>query len=362
MTERAFNFNPGPATLPLPVLEQARDELLDFKGNGMSILEISHRSKDFESLALETETLMKTLMNIPPDYRVLFMQGGASSQFAMVPMNFLPAGETADYIVTGGFAERAYKDALLLGNIHLAATTKAEGHSRIPRQEELIFSPAPAYVHMTTNNTIFGTQWQYTPATQGAPLMADMSSDILSRPLDISAYDLIYAGAQKNMGPSGVTVIIISQKLLEKVPQNLPSMLRYDIQAQNNSLYNTPSTFGIYIINLVLKWITAQGGLVKLEESNRRKAAHIYKVLDTFPHFYKGHAGKESRSLMNITFRLPSQDMESLFTEEAKKANMAGLKGHRSVGGIRASIYNAMPEAGCRALAEFMVDFYSKNA
>ncbi len=361
MTERVFNFNPGPATLPLPVLEQAQTELLDFKGNGMSVLEISHRSKDFENLVLESEALLKELMSIPADYRVLFLQGGASFQFSMVPMNFLPAPATADYIITGAFAEKAYQDAKLLGNIHLAASTKEESHNRIPRQEELNFSPSPAYVHMTTNNTIYGTQWTYIPETGGAPLVADMSSDILSRPLDVSAFGLIYAGAQKNIGPSGVTVVIIREDLLKKVPQNLPSMLRYDIQAKNNSLYNTPPSFGIYIINLVLTWVKGKGGLAQLEEMNKQKAAHIYSLIDSSRNFYRGHALQGSRSLMNITFRLPTEELEALFISEAKKVGLAGLKGHRSVGGIRASIYNAMLEEGCRSLADFMADFEKKH-
>ncbi len=360
-TERALNFNPGPAALPLPVLEQARDELLNFKGEGLSILEISHRSRAFESLVLETEKLMKEIMRIPPGYRALFLQGGASLQFSLIPMNFLPAGETADYIVTGSFAEKACKDAGQVGQVHLAANTKGQGHRRIPRQEELHFSPSPAYVHLTTNNTVYGTQWHYTPTTPGSPLVADMSSDILSRPLDVSAYAFIYAGAQKNMGPAGVTAVIISEEMLDRVPQSLPSMLRYDLHAKNNSLYNTPPSFGVYIMNLVLKWAAENGGLSRLEEVNRKKAALIYKVLDEYPDFYRGHAEKDSRSLMNVTFRLPSEELEGLFIQEAGKWNMTGLKGHRSVGGIRASIYNAMPEKGCRTLADFMEDFYARK-
>lgn len=362
MTERVFNFNPGPATLPLPVLEQAQRELLNFKGNGMSVLEISHRSKDFENLVLETEALLKELLSMPADYRVLFLQGGASFQFSMVPMNFLPAAATADYIVTGAFAEKAYQDAKLLGNIHLAFSTKGENHNRIPRQEELRFSPSPAYVHLTTNNTIYGTQWTYIPETGGVHLVADMSSDILSRPLNVSAFGLIYAGAQKNMGPSGVTVIIIREELLKRVPQNLPSMLRYDIQAKNNSLYNTPPSFGIYMINLVLTWVKEKGGLAQIEEINKQKAAHIYNLIDSSHNFYRGHALPDSRSLMNVTFRLPTEELEALFISEAKKVSLVGLKGHRSVGGIRASIYNAMPEEGCRRLADFMADFEKKHA
>jgi phosphoserine aminotransferase len=249
-----------------------------------------------------------------------------------------------------------------VGSIHLAATTQAHKHSRIPGQEELHFSPAPAFVHITTNNTIYGTQWHYTPATPpGCPLVADMSSDILARPLDVSPFGLIYAGAQKNLGASGVTVVIISEAMLARVPKSLPSMFRYDLQAQNNSLYNTPPTFGVYITNLVLKWVAGRGGLSRMQEGNRRKAALIYKLLDAHPEFYRGHAERESRSIMNVTFRLPSDELETLFLSEAGKQGMTGLKGHRSVGGIRASIYNAMPVEGCQALADFMEDFYREE-
>ncbi len=362
MTKRVFNFYPGPATLPREVLEEAQEELLNFKGSGMSVLEISHRSKDFEGLILETEAMFKETQGIGDDYRVLFLQGGASLQFTMVPMNFLPAGETADYCVTGGFAEKAYKEAKLLGNIHVAASTKDEGHKHIPRQEELSFSTAPAYLHITSNNTIFGTQWQDFPATKGVPLVADMSSDILSRPFDVSPFGLIYAGAQKNLGPSGLTVVVIRQDLLERVPKGLPSLLSYTTYADNNSLYNTPPSFPIYILNKIVKWVEAQGGLSVIEQKNREKAGLIYDVLDSHPAFYKGHARGDSRSQMNITFRLPSEELEKHFIKEAQDASMVGLKGHRSAGGIRASIYNAMPQEGCKSLADFMLEFLNRHA
>ncbi len=362
MTDRVFNFNPGPATLPLEPLEEAQNEFLNFNHTGMSVLEISHRSKDFEGLVLEAEALMKELMGLSDDFRVLFLQGGASLQFAMIPFNFLPAGKTADYVVTGSFASKALKEAALLGNTHIAYSTKEEGHKRIPRQEELNFSFCPAYVHITTNNTIYGTQWQYIPAANGAPLVADMSSDILSRSLDYSSYSLIYAGAQKNLGPAGVTVVIIHQAMLEKVPATLPSILRLDVHAKNNSLYNTPPAFSLYMVNKVLHWVKKQGGLKEVENNNRQKAALIYDTIDKHQEFFQGHAEKSCRSLMNITFRLPSPELESIFLAEAEKHKLAGLKGHRSVGGIRASIYNAMPKQGCLALAQFMENFYQNYA
>ncbi|HHX76840.1 MAG TPA: 3-phosphoserine/phosphohydroxythreonine transaminase [Firmicutes bacterium] len=362
MNDRVFNFNPGPATLPLEALEEAQKELLNFNHTGMSVLEISHRSKEFEKLVLEAEALMKELMGLSDDFKVLFLQGGASMQFAMIPLNFLPAGKTADYVVTGSFAAKAQKEAAILGNTHIAYSTKEEGHKRIPRQEELNFSSCPAYVHITTNNTIYGTQWQYIPDTKGVPLVADMSSDILSRSQDYSSYSLIYAGAQKNLGPAGVTVVVVHRAMLEKVPATLPNILRLDVHAKNNSLYNTPPAFAIYMVNKVLHWAKRQGGLKEIENNNRQKAALIYDVIDKHQEFFLGHAEKNCRSIMNVTFRLPSQELENTFLAEAEKLKLVGLKGHRSVGGIRASIYNAMPRQGCLSLAQFMEDFYQKYA
>lgn len=360
MSNRVFNFYAGPATLPLPVMKEAQEEFLNFQGNGMSVMEMSHRHKDFENLVLEAESLVKELLGFGDSHRVLFLQGGASLQFAMLPLNFLAPDKTADYILTGSFAEKAWKEARLTGNIHLPASTKEENYRRIPDQKELNFSSSPVYAHMTTNNTIYGTQWSYTPQTEH-PLVADMSSDILSCPFDVSGFGLIYAGAQKNLGPAGVTLVIIRQDFLEKVPTSLPSMLRYDIHANNNSLYNTPSSFSVYMLNKVLHWLKNQGGLAQIQKRNIRKAAYLYNAIDKYTDFYQGHAEKGSRSLMNVTFRLPTEAVEKLFLTEATQHQMVGLKGHRSVGGIRASIYNAMPEEGCQALATFMQDFCKRH-
>ncbi|MDA8234459.1 MAG: 3-phosphoserine/phosphohydroxythreonine transaminase [Clostridia bacterium] len=361
MSERVFNFNPGPSTLPLSVLEQAQKELLNYKGTGMSIMEHSHRGKVYEEVNSETEALLKELLGVPEGYRVLFMQGGASSQFDLVPLNFLPQGAVADYILTGSFAEKAYEEAVKIGEVHIAGSTKELNYTRIVEPNEIHLSKAPAYVHITSNNTIFGTQWQDFPDFGDVPLVADMSSDILSKKIDVSKFALIYAGAQKNLGPSGVTVVIIRNDMLEKVPKSLPTMFRYDIHAKNDSLYNTPPTFSVYLVNLVLHWVKNNGGLAVMEKQNQDKAKLVYDAIDNSAGFFTGHAEKGSRSLMNITFRLPNEDLEKAFIAEASKQGLVGLKGHRSVGGIRASIYNAMPPQGCKALAELMIDFAKKN-
>ncbi|MEW5919552.1 MAG: 3-phosphoserine/phosphohydroxythreonine transaminase [Bacillota bacterium] len=360
---RVYNFNPGPSALPLPVLETVQRELLDYKGNGISVMEMSHRSPQFEEINREAESLVLENAGLAAaDYRVLFLQGGASLQFSMIPMNFLSPQAVADYVVTGSFAEKAYKEAKKLGNVHVAATTKESNYSTIPRQEELQFSEKPAYVHITSNNTIYGIQWHYIPDCGDTPLVVDMSSDILSRELDMSRFSLIYAGAQKNMGPSGVTVVIIRKSMLEQASDATPSsMLSYKIHAENDSLYNTPCTFGIYIIRLIMQWVKDMGGIKVLGGVNKEKADLIYDAIDASSGFYRGHAAKEARSGMNITFRLPDAELEKKFAAEAAKAEMIGLKGHRSVGGIRASIYNAMPLEGCRALASFMHEFARRN-
>ncbi len=361
MTERVYNFSPGPAILPLEVLEEAQKELLNYGSTGMSILEMSHRGKDYEAIQDETETLLKELLNAPGDYRVLFMGGGASAQFALVAMNFLTQGTEADYIVTGIFAEKAQEEAARIGKANIAATTKDTNFDRLPGMDQIKLSKSPVYVHMTSNNTIYGTQWQEMPEFKGIPLVADMSSDILSRPFDVSKFGLIYAGAQKNLGPAGVTVVLISPDLLAKANKNLPVIFQYGTFAKNNSLYNTPPTFAIYIINLVLKWVKKNGGVNGIEKRNVEKAKYIYDAIDNSNGFYKGHSQKECRSMMNVTFRLPNEEIESAFVSEAKKANIVGIKGHRSVGGMRASIYNAMPLEGCQRLAELMKDFAKKN-
>lgn len=361
MTERVYNFSPGPAILPLEVLEEAQRELLNYNNTGMSILEMSHRGKDYEAIQNETETLFKELLDAPTDYRVLFMGGGASSQFALVAMNFLTQGTEADYIVTGNFAEKAWEEAARIGKANIAASAKETNFDRIPGMDQIKLSKSPVYVHMTSNNTIYGTQWQSMPDFKGIPLVADMSSDILSRPVDVSKFGLIYAGAQKNLGPAGVTVVLISPEMLSKANKNLPAIFQYGTFAKNNSLYNTPPTFAVYVTNLVLKWVKKNGGVKAIEKRNLEKAKYIYDAIDNSNGFYKGHSQMEYRSKMNVTFRLPNEELESAFVSEAKKANLVGVKGHRSVGGMRASIYNAMPVEGCQQLAELMKDFAKKN-
>jgi len=357
---RIYNFSAGPAVLPLAVLEEAQRDLLALPGVGMSVLEISHRSKPFDEIFQGAESDLRELAGVPPGYKVLFLQGGASLQFSMVPMNLLTAGTTADYIITGDWGKKALKEAKKVGATHVAASTETGNFSRIPAQSELTLTANAAYVHMTSNNTIHGTQWFSVPDVGGAPLVCDMSSDIYSRPVDVAKYGLIYAGAQKNLGPSGVTVVIVREDLLSRSVDSLPSMLNYKVMADNGSLYNTPPVFGIYILRLVLKWLKANGGLVAMEQLNRRKADLLYAELDRTP-FWRPHSERAARSLMNVTFRLPSEDLEKLFVKETTAAGFDGLKGHRSVGGIRASIYNAFPKEGCAALVQFMKEFEQKN-
>jgi phosphoserine aminotransferase len=358
---KVHNFNPGPAILPRSVLEHAQQELLDYQGIGMSILEMSHRSPEYEAINTEAETRFKRLLNLKDGYRVLFVQGGASTQFAMVPLNFLPPGGVADYLMTGVWAEKAYEEAAKIGKPHIAASTQEERYCRVPRLDEIRLSDDPAYVHITSNNTIYGTQWHTWPNVGERRFVADMSSDIMSRPIEADKFDLIYAGAQKNLGPSGVTVVLIRENWLEAAAKTPPTMLRYTTHAKTNSLYNTPPVFAVYLLNLVLGWIEAGGGLEAMAQRNQRKAQAIYDAIDASGGFYRGHAEPDSRSLMNITFRLPNEALEKRFVNEATAAQMVGLAGHRSVGGIRASIYNAMEQEGCDALAEFMQDFARRN-
>ena len=359
-TARVFNFSSGPAVLPEPVLLEAQRDLYALPGVGMSILEISHRSKPFDRVIQEARADLRDVAGISDDYEVLFLQGGASLQFSMVPMNLLPAGGSADYVITGSWSQKAAKEAKRVGTVRVAGTTEAENFARIPRADELSFDPAAAYVHVTSNNTIFGTQWPAFPDTGNVPLVSDASSDILSAPLDVSKFGIIYAGAQKNLGPSGVTVVIIRKDLLSRSASSLPTMLNYAVHAENESLYNTPPAFGIYILGLVLKWLKSEGGLAAAAERNARKAAKVYAEIDRTG-FYTGHAAVDARSKMNITFRLPSEDLEKAFVKESTAAGLDGLKGHRSVGGLRASIYNAFPEAGVDALVEFMREFERRN-
>ncbi|MGI5822867.1 MAG: 3-phosphoserine/phosphohydroxythreonine transaminase [Dethiobacteria bacterium] len=362
MTYRVYNFNPGPATLPLPVLEEAQAQLLNYREKGMSITEISHRSQEFEEIIDAAETLLLELGGLSTDdYQALFLQGGASQQFALVPLNFLPPTGQADYVLTGSFAQKAYQEAQRLGKINVAATTKDQDYRRIPRQEELKFSPAPAYVHITTNNTIYGTQWKYIPDTGTVPLIADMSSDIFSGETELNRFSLLYAGAQKNLGPAGVTVVILKKNLLEKVSPDIPAIFSYKTHAEARSLYNTPPVFAIYLVHLVLKWLKKLGGLQAVGKLNAQKAELIYRVIEESGGFYRGHAAAENRSQMNITFRLPQEELEKIFVAGAAQEGLVGLKGHRSVGGIRASLYNALPLQGAETLAQYMTAFYRQN-
>ncbi|HYP26542.1 MAG TPA: 3-phosphoserine/phosphohydroxythreonine transaminase [Blastocatellia bacterium] len=356
MTERIYNFSAGPAVLPVSVLEEAQRDLLALPGVGMSVLEISHRSKPFDAIIQAAEANIRRLANVPDNYHVLFLQGGASLQFSMVPMNILPKDGKADYVITGIWSKKAMKEAQKVGRVSVAASTEPENFARIPRQDELALDPEAAYLHFTTNNTIHGTEWKGEPEASGVPLVADASSDIFSRPIDVSKYALIYAGAQKNLAPAGVTLVIIREDLLARSPEGLPTMLDYNTHAKEKSLYNTPPVFTIYVLGLVTKWLIERGGLEGIARHNEEKAKLLYDALDSSG-FYRGHAEPDSRSLMNVTFRLPSEELEKQFVAEATRAGLDGLKGHRSVGGCRASIYNAFPREGVEALVSFMKEF-----
>jgi phosphoserine aminotransferase len=367
MEKRIYNFSAGPAVLPEEVLLEAQKELFALPGVGMSILEISHRSKTFDAIHAEAKEGIKKLLNVPDNYSILFLQGGASLQFSMVPLNLMPPKNKADYISTGSWSKKAIKEAKRVGIVNIAATTEeGEGENkyfkRIPKQSELKLDPDAAYVHFTSNNTIYGTEWQTEPEVGNVPLVCDASSDILSKPIDVNKYGLIYAGAQKNIGPSGVVLVIIRKDLLERSQDSLHTMLNYKIQAENDSLYNTPNTFGIYIIKLVTKYLLSNGGLEKMYEINKKKAKLLYDAIDNSNGFYKGHAEKDSRSLMNVTFNLATPELEKKLIDEATKAGFSGLKGHRSVGGLRASIYNAFPVKGVEDLVTFMSDFQKRNS
>ena len=358
---RVYNFAAGPAVLPLPVLEEIQRDLVALPGVGMSILEISHRSTTFEAILAQAEADIRALAGVPAHYKVLFLQGGASLQFSMVPMNLLAAGATADYIDSGSWADKAIKEAKKVGSLNVAATTKAENYSRVPLQAELKLTPGAAYVHMTSNNTIEGTEYKELPTLGDVPLVSDTSSDMFSRPIEIGRHALIYSGAQKNMGPAGVTVVIIREDMLQRSLEkdkksSIPTMLNYAVHAENGSLYNTPPAFAVYALGLVMKWLIAGGGLAAIATVNERKAGGLYAEIDRTG-FYRGTAHKDCRSLMNVTFRLATEDLEKQFIKESTAAGLDGLKGHRSVGGMRASIYNAFPEAGVDALVAFMREF-----
>lgn len=357
---RIHNFNPGPAALPLPVLERAAREMIEHAGSGMSIMEHSHRGKVYEAVHNEAIALTKELLGVGNDYDVLFLQGGASLQFAMVPMSFIPDGGSADYILTGGWSEKAHKEAQRVGRgkARVAASTGKDGvYTRIPKQSELNLDPGAAYVHITSNNTLFGTQWHSFPDTGGVPLVADMSSDFMWRPFDVSKFGLIYAGAQKNIGPSGLAVVLVRKTLVEKARADVPNILSYKIHAKENSLYNTPNTFGIYMARNVLAYTKELGGLAEIERRNRAKAGALYAAIDADPDFFRAPVEKESRSTMNVVFRLPSEELEKKFLADATARGLVGLKGHRSTGGIRVSLYNAVTLESTQAVIAFMHEF-----
>jgi len=364
MVERVYNFSPGPAVLPLPVLEQAQRELVALPDVGMSVLEISHRSKAFDGILTETRSLLTELLGIPKGYQILVLQGGASLQFSMVPMNFLRGQDrTAHYIVTGTWGSKAVEEAHREGKVSLAWDGKGNNYSALPGKGEIKVPADSAYVHMTSNETIQGVQFQSEPDIGQAPLICDASSDFMSRPIDMKRYSLLYACAQKNAGIAGVTVVIVRDEMLARSASNLPSMLDYRLQAKNDSLYNTPPVFGVYILLLVARWLRHQiGGLDKMAQINREKARMLYDTLDASNGFYRGHAQPDSRSAMNVTFRLPNEELETLFVKEAQSQKLFDLKGHRSVGGIRASIYNAMPVEGVERLRDFMQNFRKLRA
>lgn len=358
-TERIFNFSAGPAVLPVEVLEKAQSELLSLGGTGMSVMEISHRSEHFEAILESAREGIRELLSVPDNYRVLFLQGGASLQFSMIPLNFLKA--SADYVVTGAWGVKAVKEAKKCGAVNTIFSGEAGGFQSTPAQDELDFSPDADYVHYTSNETIEGVEFKYELDAKGAAVVCDASSNILSKPFDVSKYALIYAGAQKNIGPSGITLVIIRDDLLEKVPENQHSMLDYRAIAANDSMLNTPNTWGIYIVSLVCEWLKAKGGVTAMQKLNEEKAKILYDAIDASDGFYRGHADRRARSLMNVTFRLPSDELTDKFCAEATAQGLDGLKGHRSVGGIRASIYNAFPKEGVERLVEFMRDFSQKN-
>jgi phosphoserine aminotransferase len=359
--KRVFNFNPGPAALPLEILQQAQAEMLDYKGTGMSVMEISHRSKEFEAIVSDAQNDLRDLMKIPANYKILFLQGGASLQFAMIPMNFRPAGASADYIVSGTWSKKAFKESQKLGSAKAAANLEADNFNHLPAQSDLKLDPQAAYLHFTSNETIHGVEYFTEPTPPaGVPLICDASSDFMSRPIDVSKYAMLYAGAQKNIGPAGVVVCIIREDMIGKIPANLPNLLDYKALAEENSLLNTPPCWSVYIVGLVLKWAKGLGGLQAIEQRNQTKSDLVYKAIDGSGGFYKGHA-KSDRSRMNITFRLPNEALEDQFASEAKKNDLIGLKGHRSVGGMRASLYNALTVEASEALVKFMQEFQQKN-
>ena len=361
MPKRIWNFNAGPATLPLPVLEKIKADLPNFNDTGMAVMELSHRSKDYAPIHAEAQALLRELMNIPDNYKILLLQGGASTQFYMIPMNLLNTGQTADYINTGTWSKKAIKEAKRFGTVNVAASSEDKNFTYIPALDTLSLTPDARYVHTTSNNTIAGTQMKQFPDTGSVPLVSDMSSDILSRKLDVSKFGIIYAGAQKNLGPSGVTVVIIREDIIGMCNTEIPTMCQYGVQAEKDSLFNTGPTFSIYILKEVLTHFKNIGGLPAIEKENEAKGELLYSVINNNSDFFKSPIAEDSRSLMNVVFRLPSEELEKKFIADGLAAGFGGLKGHRSVGGIRVSMYNAMTLDGIKALTEFMLEFMKNN-
>ncbi len=359
--KRVFNFSAGPATMPLPVLEKAQKELLSFNNTGISIIETSHRATQFGEVLESAKTGVRQLLNVPENYEILFIQGGATLQFSMIPLNFLKAGESADYILTGTWGEKAVKEARRCGNVNLIYSSKETGYQTVPTQDELKFDEDAQYIHYVSNETIHGVEFKYDLEGGNVPVICDASSNILSKPIDVSKYAMIYAGAQKNIGPSGIALVIIREDLLEKVPQNQHSLLDYRAIAKENSLLNTAPTFPIYMVDLVCQWLAENGGVSAIQKYNEEKAALLYQAIDGSDGYFSGHAAREARSVMNVTFRLPSEELDAEFCAEATKEGLDGLKGHRALGGVRASIYNAFPRQGVVKLIDFMQEFAQRN-
>lgn len=355
MPERIYNFSPGPATLPLEVLHQAAKDIVNYHDKGIGLIEMSHRSKDFMAVIEEAENLIRDLLHIPQNYKVLFLQGGASTQFAMVPMNLLGPGKKGSYLNTGVWAKKAIKEANIVASAHVAYSSEGSKYDHVPVDGDYTVDPEAEYLYFVSNNTIYGTQFPVMPKSEKM-LVCDMSSDIMSRPFDITPFGLVFAGAQKNIGPAGATLVIIREDLLDRVAETVPTMLRYKTHAEKGSMFNTPPCFAVYTIGLVCGWLKKIGGIEAIEKINREKAAILYDAIDSSD-FYRGHARKDSRSLMNVTFNLPTPELEGRFVQEGAKRGLDGLKGHRSIGGIRASIYNAFPKQGVVELVEFMREF-----
>lgn len=361
MEKRIYNFSAGPCTLPDEVILEAQKDFYSYKGEGLSVMEMSHRSKSYDEIIVNAEKDIRTLLNISDDYAVMFLQGGATLQFSMVPLNLMPPNNKADYIITGAWSKKALAEAKKIGEVNIAASSADATFNFIPKQDALNLSPDASYVHYTSNNTIYGTQFKSEPEVGDVPLVCDASSDILSKPLDVNKYGLIYAGAQKNMGPAGAALVIVKKSLLERSPEGLPTYLNYNTHADTGSLYNTPPTYTIYIMGLVYKWLLKNGGLDTMQKVNDAKAKLLYDAIDNSDGYYKGVAAIEDRSPMNVTFNLQSEELEKKIIAEAALKDFSGLKGHRSIGGLRASIYNAFPTKGVEDLIQFMADFKANN-